>query len=302
MNKTKNSWSEIKGNEPDIIKNYLSKLSLRVRNDQLNIFYKYLSPTKLTKLIDVGVSSVENLKDTNFFEKNYKFPENLLAASIDEPLDFPKKYPKIKFKKIISGSNLPFADKKFNIAVSWATLEHVGNKKLQKQFLEDLASSQPQGHLIYDRTRGNLQHKVERLKVYQNNYYATLIKTLANIYPVTARLLGKTYFGILARNFMALYPSQTRNLNEYGFELPQFILSLQANPDHEMVNLPYLGEVANFELAVHRILFSVSNSLFDFQAFTKVGIARQGTLIFKLAENSACLFSQFPLDKTRPFW
>ena len=122
----------------DILKRKLSSLSLRVRQEQLELFFKYLKPKKSDRVIDVGVSSVETLAEINFFEKKYPFPERLTAVSIDEPLDFPKRYPQIKFLKVQAGEKLPFDNKSFDIAVSWATLEHVGDEKKQKFFLSEL--------------------------------------------------------------------------------------------------------------------------------------------------------------------
>ena len=122
----------------DFVKRKLSFLSLPVRQEQFELFLKYLRPKRNEKVIDVGVSAVETLPEINFFEKKYPYPEKLTVASIDKPLDFQKRYPKIRFIRIQSGKRLPFADKNFDIVVSWATLEHVGSKKKQKFFLDEL--------------------------------------------------------------------------------------------------------------------------------------------------------------------
>jgi len=136
--KSQNSWAYQKGNEPDTIKKFLSNFSLRVRQSQFEIFLKLLKPKETDKVADVGVSSVEELPDTNFFERNYPYPEKLTAVSIDDPLDFQKKYPKIKFVQIQAGKRLPFKNNAFEIVVSWATLEHVGGKDNQEFFLREL--------------------------------------------------------------------------------------------------------------------------------------------------------------------
>lgn len=136
--KTEASWALKEGNEPDMVKKKLSTLSLIVRQDQFKLFLKNLRPRKDDKVVDVGVTSVETLRDLNFFEKRYPYPERLTAASIDEPFDFSTRYPKIKFVQIQAGQKLPFADKSFDIATSWATLEHVGSKREQKFFLSEL--------------------------------------------------------------------------------------------------------------------------------------------------------------------
>lgn len=138
MKKNNISWADEEGNEPDKVKKSLSTLSLKVRQQQFDIFLKCFCPKKNDKVIDVGVSAVEMLPDINFFEKKYPYPRNLVAASIDDPYDFPKRYPQISYRQIVAGKKLPFKDKTFEIVVSWATLEHVGDKKKQKLFLTEL--------------------------------------------------------------------------------------------------------------------------------------------------------------------
>ena len=122
----------------DLHKRLLISLSLRVRQEQFGLFLKYCRPQQKDEVIDVGVSAVETLPEINFFEKEYPFLSRLTAASIDDPLDFSKRYPKIKYVQIRAGEKLPFPDNSFNIAVSWATLEHVGDKDKQRFFLSEL--------------------------------------------------------------------------------------------------------------------------------------------------------------------
>lgn len=135
---TEASWLLREGNQRGLFKRNLSPLSLRVLQEQFELFVRYLKPKRDDKVIDVGASSVETLPEINFFEKKYPYPQRLTAVSIDPPFHFSQKYPKIKFVQTIAGGKLPFADKSFNIATSWATLEHVGDKKQQKFFLSEL--------------------------------------------------------------------------------------------------------------------------------------------------------------------
>lgn len=138
MRKLKSTWARKKGNKPNVIHYLLSNLSLYVRRKQYNLFYKLLKPKKADKIGDVGVSSLEELTDTNFFEKSYPYPDRLTAISIDDPLDFNKKYPKINYQQIVTGKPLPYINNNFDIIVSWATLEHVGNRQKQQFFLGEM--------------------------------------------------------------------------------------------------------------------------------------------------------------------
>lgn len=138
MTKVQKSWAYKKGNEPDRLKFLLSNLSIKTRREQYDLFWELLKPKKTDRVVDVGVSSVEELPDTNYFEKIYPNPEKLTAISIDDPLDFRKRYPLTKYKQIMQGKRLPFPSKSFDIVVSWATLEHVGDREKQRFFVSEL--------------------------------------------------------------------------------------------------------------------------------------------------------------------
>lgn len=137
--RTKNvSWSLREGNESKKIHYLLSNLSKKVRCQQYDIFNNLFKPTKIDKVIDIGVSSVEELPDVNYFEKRYPYQSRLTIASIDDLVGLNKRYPRAKFQKIFPGKMLPFRNKTFDIAVSWATLEHVGSKQKQNEFLKEI--------------------------------------------------------------------------------------------------------------------------------------------------------------------
>lgn len=119
-------------------KHALSQLSIHVRTDQFKLFESIFKPSRKTKILDVGVSSDETLPDTNMFEKLYPYPSQLTAATIEDIKTIHHLYPKIHVKRITPKKKLPFRDKEFDIVVSWATIEHVGNYTEQSNFLAEL--------------------------------------------------------------------------------------------------------------------------------------------------------------------
>lgn len=120
------------------MKHVLSNLSIRVRSDQFRLFNKIFNISSKTKVLDVGVTSDETLKDSNIFEKLYQWPNKLTCATIEDPKKFKQLYPKVKIAKILSKKKLPFKNNEFDIAVSWATLEHVGDYIDQEFFINEL--------------------------------------------------------------------------------------------------------------------------------------------------------------------
>jgi hypothetical protein len=134
----KNNWT-LKA-KPTITqtKHILSALSMNVRGDQFNIFTKLFKPSRSTRILDVGPTSDETLKDSNMFEKLYPYKKNLTLATIEDQQVLKKLYPKTTVKKITPGKRLPFKNNQFDVVVSWATIEHVGGYKDQEFFLSEL--------------------------------------------------------------------------------------------------------------------------------------------------------------------
>ena len=117
----------------------LANLSIKVRTSQFHKFISVMSPKPSTKVLDVGVTSDETLKDSNMFEKLYKHHSSLSVATVEDSKKIKKLYPKLKrVISVESHKKLPLKDKSFDIVVSWATLEHTGNYADQEFFLNEL--------------------------------------------------------------------------------------------------------------------------------------------------------------------
>lgn len=133
-----NPWINQVKNTVTPTKHLLTNLSIKVRTDQFELFKKLFEPNCHTKVLDVGATSGEILKDSNMFEKLYDWPGNLTVATIEDEKKLKKLYPKIKAVKIYPNERLPFKNGEFDIAVSWATLEHAGDYKDQDRFINEL--------------------------------------------------------------------------------------------------------------------------------------------------------------------
>lgn len=120
------------------LKKLISNLSIKVRSDQYKKFIEIYKPNSKKTILDVGVSSDETLKDTNLFERLYPWPKRLTCATIEDTIKIKKRYPNVKVVKVYQHKKLPFENKQFDMVVSWATLEHVGDYSDQKFFIEEL--------------------------------------------------------------------------------------------------------------------------------------------------------------------
>ncbi len=120
------------------LKRFLSRLSVDTRTKQFKYFKKLFHPTAKTLVLDVGATSLTLLGDSNLFEKLYPYPRKLTAVTIEDSKELCLLFPRIKVIKVVPGKPLPFKKDTFDIVVSWATLEHVGDYQNQEFFLNEL--------------------------------------------------------------------------------------------------------------------------------------------------------------------
>lgn len=131
-------WTQNAKSTVTPVKHLLAKLSLIVRGGQFKVFLGRFRPNLQTTVLDVGSTSDETLKDSNLFLRLYPFKNKLTTATIENSTKLKRLYPEINVKKISPNKPLPFRNKSFDIAVSWATIEHVGNYQQQRFFISEL--------------------------------------------------------------------------------------------------------------------------------------------------------------------
>ncbi|MBX9722037.1 MAG: class I SAM-dependent methyltransferase [Candidatus Obscuribacterales bacterium] len=111
-------------------------VSTYARKHMFSSFLKALEPDENSKVLDVGVTC-DRRADSNFFEKMYPHSERITAVGIEDARFLEADFPGLKYVQA-DALNLPFADKEFDIAVSWAVIEHVGSRSRQEQFMKEL--------------------------------------------------------------------------------------------------------------------------------------------------------------------
>jgi len=97
-----------------------------------------LRPTRESRILDVGTTPDLEIPYNNFFERWYPYPDRLTACSIEDCSDLEKQFVGLRFRRI-DGEDLPFQEREFDAAVSFAVLEHVGSERRQRHFLRELA-------------------------------------------------------------------------------------------------------------------------------------------------------------------
>jgi hypothetical protein len=95
-----------------------------------------------TRIVDVGVTPDLGITYGNFFERWYPHPERVTVCSTEDCSALEGQFPGLRFR-LIRGDRLPFEDGEFDLALSFAVLEHVGSTAQQRRFLGELARVAP---------------------------------------------------------------------------------------------------------------------------------------------------------------
>jgi SAM-dependent methyltransferase len=114
-----------------------TRRAVAARARMFDVFRRTVPFDADTTVIDVGVTPDEELADSNFFEAHYPYPENVTATSVEDASHLTARYPGLTFVRT-DGDTLPFPDRHFDVAVSWAVLEHVGDRDRQRRFVAEL--------------------------------------------------------------------------------------------------------------------------------------------------------------------
>lgn len=114
----------------------VSKIAWNARQKMFASLMEWAQPNATTIVLDVGVTS-DKRQDSNFFEKLYPYPHQITAVGLEDASFLEQDYPGLTFVKA-DGVTLPFPDKSFDLAVSFAVVEHVGSRERQQAFIREL--------------------------------------------------------------------------------------------------------------------------------------------------------------------
>jgi SAM-dependent methyltransferase len=114
----------------------VSRASRQMRRKMFDALMQFYPPAPGMTVLDVGVTC-DRREDCNFFEQWYPFPEQITAVGMEDASFLEQDYPGVKFVQA-DGLNLPFADQSFDLVVSFAVIEHVGDRSRQAAFIREL--------------------------------------------------------------------------------------------------------------------------------------------------------------------
>lgn len=129
-----------------------------------------------------------------------------------------------------------------------------------------------------------------RLAAYRRNVRGNLIAALESTYCVLCNIVGQDFLRAAAREFIAVQPSRSGDLNDYGEEFAAFIAAWPHAAD-----LPYLGDVARMEWRVQQVYYATDAAVPDLGALAECAPEHWGELRFAFHAGWARFDSPWPL-------
>jgi hypothetical protein len=117
-----------------------------------------------------------------------------------------------------------------------------------------------------------------------------LTNALKDLYPVVTKIVGDVFFMECARRYIAVAPSQSGDLNDFGGAFASFLRSYPYASE-----LPYLPDVADIEWSWHRAFHAADGQRLDLQQLCAVPTAQLGDLTLTLDPSVTLLRSAYPI-------
>ena len=120
----------------------LSSLQINSRKKKFQCFMEFMKPTSSDKVLVVGYDVLGLNPIANMIEGMYPYQENLTKLTADNPNTWAEEF---KNSGMIygDGRNLAYEADSFDICMSNAALEHVGDTEDQKKFISEMCRVAP---------------------------------------------------------------------------------------------------------------------------------------------------------------
>jgi len=147
-------------------------------------------------------------------------------------------------------------------------------KEYQQKFVESVVANDGDSDLLESIIPvGRLDCK-DVIEVYHKDYFSRLSEALGDSFEAVWAVVGDEAFFKLCREYIHRYPSQYRDLNNFGREMPSFLSEHQLLEDY-----PFVSLLAEFEINFWDIFHSsYTESKFDLSTLQQENL---GELTFK---------------------
>ncbi len=170
-------------------------------------------------------------------------------------------------------------------------------EQYQQLFMQAMLNVDSNGEGSMSPTNSYLAGSIEkiispekRIEVYQTNYQLALVRCLQSSFLQTFRILGEVRFNAIAMEYIALYPSQSEDLNGYGEKLPQFI----SNYFEQERGTRWLKDIAQSDYLKQCCYYAQNNSYFPLNTFMNMPVEVQ--LLTKMNRQPSLYLQKSSLD------
>ena len=167
-------------------------------------------------------------------------------------------------------------------------------QSIQRQFWDCLRNRDTNAECLPPLSEGGTLSNQERLEIYRNTMRSAHIRALAGMYSCSEKILGERYFRQIATEYYHAYPATSQDLNLYGESFPTFMLDWVHNHP-ELVDYPYLPDLAKLELAIEQSYRAKDDPDFDFDMLATLDEDGYRNICFTLGASLSILESAYPV-------
>ena len=131
-----------------------------------------------------------------------------------------------------------------------------------------------------------------QLSTYRKSIFGGLLKALAEIYPVSEKLVGYDFFQALCLRYIRQTPSLSFDLNDYGSDLHAFTRSFP-----HTIGLPYLPDVMRLEWAWHHAFQAPDYANKDLSDLAHLPFAELEHCVLLIHPTGSLLQSPYPIQR-----
>ena len=115
---------------------FITGVSYKARKKTYDLFLRLFPDVK--RIADYGVTAEGSSAEANLLEQLYPDKGKITAISIEDAGFLEKKYPGMKFVKVLPDQRLPFDDDYFDVVYSHAVIEHITGDRERSHFIEEI--------------------------------------------------------------------------------------------------------------------------------------------------------------------
>lgn len=131
----------------------------------------------------------------------------------------------------------------------------------------------------------------QRLNVYRNTIFGTLVRALRLSYPAVRRLVGEEFFDGAAQVFAHGHAPAGANLNDYGGDFAGFLQRFEP-----AASLVYLADVARLEWSVNQALHAADEPALVLSRLAALAAQEHAGLRFTAHPSISLLRCDYPAD------